>query len=93
MHSNGPVQSTQITGALPRLHPHEPPPSHLHLNFTCCQSAAVVLEKIGVSEMSVPALQDPHEVILSRILQLDASEFEELTRALLEALGFEETRR
>ena len=39
----------------------------------------------------MPALQDPHEVILSRILQLDASEFEELTRALLEALGFEET--
>ena len=39
----------------------------------------------------MPALQDPHEVILSRILQLDASEFEELTRALLEALGFEKT--
>ena len=35
----------------------------------------------------MPALQDPHEVILSRILQLDASEFEELTRALLEAHG------
>ena len=39
----------------------------------------------------MPALQDPHEVILSRILQLDPSEFEELTRALLEALGFEKT--
>ena len=49
------------------------------------------LERIGVSEPSEPSLQDPHEVILGRILGLDASEFEELTRALLEALGFEET--
>ena len=44
------------------------------------------LEKIGILK-----LQDPHKVILRRILKLDSSEFEELTRALLEALGFEET--
>ena len=44
------------------------------------------LEKIGSLK-----LQDPHEVILRRIRELDSSEFEELTRALLEALGFEET--
>ena len=49
------------------------------------------LEKIGVSAPSEPALQDPQEVILGRILELDPSEFEELTRALLESLGFEET--
>ena len=49
------------------------------------------LERIGASPAPEPTLQDPYEVIRRRILELDPSEFEELTRALLEALGFEET--
>ena len=49
------------------------------------------LERIGHSCLSEPPATDPYEVILGRILELDPSEFEELTRALLEALGFEET--
>ena len=44
-----------------------------------------------VTKDSHPVGKDPYEVILGRILELDPSEFEELTRALLEALGFEET--
>ena len=48
------------------------------------------LERTGVTPPP-PEPQDPRKVILDRILDLDPSEFEELTRALLEALGFEET--
>ena len=49
------------------------------------------LERIGVSGPPDPAAKDPYEVILGRILKFDPSDFEELTKALLEALGFEET--
>ena len=49
------------------------------------------LARIGHSSLPGPVAKDPYEVILGRILELDPSEFEELTRALLEALGFEET--
>ena len=49
------------------------------------------LGRIGHSCLPEPPATDPYEVILGRILELDPSEFEELTRALLEALGFEET--
>ena len=46
------------------------------------------LERIGLSKPPEPPVKDPYGVIRDRILELDPFEFEELTRALLEALGF-----
>lgn len=48
------------------------------------------LQRTGVTPPP-PEPQDPRKVILDRILDPDPSEFEKLARALLEALGFEET--
>ena len=49
------------------------------------------LVRIGVAEPSLPPQIDSYKLIRDRILELDASEFEDLAKALLEALGFEET--
>ena len=48
------------------------------------------LVEIGV-EPPPPPPKDSYRLIRDRILNLDPSEFEDLARALLEALGFEET--
>ena len=48
------------------------------------------LVKIGVASPPPPP-RDPYRLIRDRILNLDSSEFEDLAKALLEALGFEET--
>ena len=49
------------------------------------------LESIGAAKLDETPPADPYELIRRRILELDPSEFEDMTRALLEALGFEET--
>ena len=49
------------------------------------------LVKIGVAKPPLPSANDSYRLIRDRILELDSSEFEGLAKALLEALGFEET--
>ena len=49
------------------------------------------LEGVGISKPVKGSSSDPYEIILRRVLEIDPSEFKDLTKALLEALGFEET--
>lgn len=50
------------------------------------------LVKIGAKNPEVMTMKDPHTVVLERILTLSDKEFQDLCKALLEALGFEETK-
>ena len=47
------------------------------------------LAQIGVKEAVAPPTVDPYQVVLNRVLELDAAEFEILVGHLLTALGFE----